>query len=575
MSADPQIVELQASDIFGKTPLSSVQLTDRPALTSMLAQAGLLDLAKLSHAEDLRDALERLKADVMAAHLDTVDASTIVKLVLDHLDRAKIANARPMVKAVLGDLTPKAAAGKREDAPHANAVTISDDEPGDGPVDADAVLDATSTLIRQHMVLNPAQADAIALWVAAAYVIDALVLMPILLITAPTMRSGKTTLLTLLAAIVPRALAASNITGAVLARAIAAFNPTLLADEADTWLTDEASELRGIMNAGHTRPTAYILRCAPDTHEPTLIPCFGARVLSMIRRPPSTIADRAIAIDLRRKRADEQVVRLRVDRLHAEHLPLRRLYRRWALDHLDAIRDTDATVPAGLHDRAADNWRPLLAIADLIGGEWPARARAAAVALSGEDDPDDSISIELLQDIRTIFAGRSGKWISSADLTAALVATPDRPWAEWSGGRPMTPAKLAARLKPFGLKPHKIRDGAKTHNAYATADFEDILSRYLPIEPEQPEQLNVSGPCSDFYDSEQSRNVPTSDRNTAAVSGGCSGFKPERSECVPTSTTWNNSMFIESVPAVPVSKPDLGTEKKNTLEAEVVTDADI
>jgi putative DNA primase/helicase len=443
-----------------------------------------------------------------------------------------------MVKAVLGDLTPKSTTGKSEGAPQANAVMITDDEPADGPVDAGALLDTTSALIRRHIVLNTPQADAIALWVAAAYVIDALVLMPILLITAPTMRSGKTTLLTLLAAIVPRALAASNLTGAVLARAIAAFNPTLLADEADTWLTDEASELRGIMNAGHTRPTAYILRCAPDTHEPTLIPCFGARVLSMIRRPPSTIADRSIAIDLRRKRADEQVVRLRVDRLHTEHLPLRRLYRRWALNHLDAVRHSnDPAVPASLHDRAADNWRPLLAIADLIGGEWPERARAAAGALSGEDDPEDSISIELLRDIRTIFDGRSSKWISSADLTTTLISMQDRPWAEWSGGRPMTAVKLAARLKPFGLKTQKVRDGIKTVNAYVTADFEDVLSRYLPNNSEQSEQPNVYRVCSDFSDSEHKHPVPT----------------PK---------TQNNSMFTECVPTVPTSKhvedhPDL------------------
>ena len=175
---------------------------------------------------------------------------------------------------------------------------------------------------------------AVALWIAAAYVIEALALMPLLLITAPTMRAGKTTLLTLLGAIVPRALATSNLTGAVLARAIAMHRPTLLADEADTWLTDEASELRGIMNAGHTRATAYVLRCAAETHDPQLIPCFGARVLAMIRTPPTTVLDRAIVIPLRRKRPDETVDRMRLDRLHNNLRPLRQEWRRWADDNL-------------------------------------------------------------------------------------------------------------------------------------------------------------------------------------------------------------------------------------------------
>ncbi len=34
--------------------------------------------------------------------------------------------------------------------------------------------------------------------------------------------------------------------------------------------------------------------------------------------------------------------------------------------------DPDTT---GLQNRVADNWRPLYAVADLAGGEWPARVR--------------------------------------------------------------------------------------------------------------------------------------------------------------------------------------------------------
>jgi len=40
-------------------------------------------------------------------------------------------------------------------------------------------------------------------------------------------------------------------------------------------------------------------------------------------------------------------------------------------------------MPASLYGRAADNWRPLIAIADLAGSEWPARARRVAERLGG------------------------------------------------------------------------------------------------------------------------------------------------------------------------------------------------
>ena len=92
-------------------------------------------------------------------------------------------------------------------------------------------------------------------------------------------------------------------------------------------------------------------------------------------------------------------------------------------------------MPEALNDRAADNWRPFLAIADLAGGDWPRRARDAAQLLSGEQD-DSAVNVELLADIRTAFG--DGDEMKSADLVAALVADPERPWAEWGHGRALT-----------------------------------------------------------------------------------------------------------------------------------------
>jgi putative DNA primase/helicase len=375
------------------------------------------------------------------------------------------------------------------------SITLSDDEPSAEPVNGARLLDETAALIRRHVVLTEAQAIAVALWIGASYVIDALWLMAILLISAPTKRAGKTTLLTLLGALVPRALAASNLTGAVLARAIAAHHPTLLADEADTWLTDETSELRGIMNSGHTRETAYILRCAPETHEPQLIPCFGARVLAMIKRPPDTILDRAITIELRRRRADEPIARLRQDRLRAEHAPLRRQWRRWADDHLDAVRAADPALPSGLHDRATDNWRALVVVADLAGGPWPGRARQAAVSLAGGDEPE-SVSVELLADLQSIFVERDVDVLASADMVAALVALPDRRWADWSHGRPLTAAKLARLLWPYGIAPIDVKISGKNLKRYPRRALEDAWTRYVPSKALPRDPINVYGPES-------------------------------------------------------------------------------
>jgi hypothetical protein len=172
-----------AEEIFGSNSLSSVKLTTRPPLTQLLERARIFDLTRGAHAEDLRDALERLMGEITVARLDAMDRATVRKLVLDHLAAEKITNAQQQVRAAFGELPPLGT-GK----PHGAApFTLTDDKPADEPVNGEALLEETTTLIQRHLVLSQAQADTIALWTAAAYSIEALALMPILLITAPTM----------------------------------------------------------------------------------------------------------------------------------------------------------------------------------------------------------------------------------------------------------------------------------------------------------------------------------------------------------------------------------------------------
>jgi MoxR-like ATPase len=62
----------------------------------------------------------------------------------------------------------------------------------------------------------------------------------------------------------------------------------------------------------------------------------------------------------------------------------------------------DPLVSEALHDRAADNWRTLLAIADAAGGEWPKRARDAALALASLDDAESTREL-LLRNLKALF----------------------------------------------------------------------------------------------------------------------------------------------------------------------------
>ena len=88
-------------------------------------------------------------------------------------------------------------------------------------------------------------------------------------VTSPTKQCGKTTLLELLSGISARGLPSSNVTAAAIFRTVDKYKPTLILDEADTWMT-LSDELRGILNSGHKRSGAWITRNVGDNHEPKL-----------------------------------------------------------------------------------------------------------------------------------------------------------------------------------------------------------------------------------------------------------------------------------------------------------------
>jgi hypothetical protein len=307
------------------------------------------------------------------------------------------------------------------------------------------------------------------------YLLDVIHITPRLAITSPEKQCGKTTLLDVLLPIVWRPLPAANATAASLFRTIELKRPTLLVDEADTFLP-ENEELRGILNSGHRRG-ASVLRTVGDDHEPRQFATYAACAIASIGQLPGTLADRSITIALRRRRASEPIASLRADR-PAELDALAQQARRWAADAAQLVRKADPQMPAGVINRAADNWRPLLAIADVAGGEWPDRAREALAVIQAAVE-DDSRRVQTLAAIWGIFHDQQVDRIPSVDLVEALVAIEGGPWAEWSRGKPLTTAGLARVLKPFGIASAAKRVGEKTPRGYFLAQFGEAFERYL------------------------------------------------------------------------------------------------
>ena len=349
-------------------------------------------------------------------------------------------------------------------------------EPWPDPVDGAELLDRLADSARRYMAL-PDYADVtLPLWAVFTHVIDAAHTAPILAVTAPEKRCGKTTVLQWLRPLVARSLAASNITAAALFRAVEKWSPTLLIDEADTFLA-KSDELRGIINSGHTRGQAFVIRTVGDDHEPERFSTWAAKVIAMIGSLPETIADRSIHIEMRRKLPHERIESMRDASRHFDTLAQQ--IARWAQDSIGAITAARPILPPSLHDRAADNWHTLIAIADAAGGHWPNRARQAAVALSGQQD-DQSANAELLADIREIFERRGIDRISTAELIEALVQDDEAPWATWNRGKPITGRQIAKRLREFRITPNQtIRIGTITAKGYRLDALTEAFERYL------------------------------------------------------------------------------------------------
>ena len=400
-------------------------------------------------------------------------------------------------------------------------LTWDNPEPWSDPVDGAVLLEELVRTFSRFLTLPEGAATALALWTIHTHAHDAFYVSPVLAITSPQKGCGKTTTLDILSALVARPLTASNVRAAPLFRTVEKFRPTVLIDEADTFL-DGNDEVRGILNSGHTRSGAFVLRCVGDEFDVRLFSTWAPKAIAKIGKLPDTLADRSIHVELKRRLPGETSEIVRGDRLGAELEPLKRRCMRWASDHLDILRGADPPVPEGLYNRAADNWRPLLAIADAAGGVWPERARLTASGQAQQRESDDAPAVLLLADVRDLFARRGLDRLFSADIVSALVGMEERPWPEWSRGKPLTAATLARQLRPFGIQPKQIRIGDTSVKGYLLADFQDSFRRYLPPEAKRAKQS-----------SGDAENPTLADRNSApAVSSADSGDMPHGSSVV-------------------------------------------
>ncbi|GAA3787477.1 hypothetical protein GCM10022226_02210 [Sphaerisporangium flaviroseum] len=267
----------------------------------------------------------------------------------------------------------------------------------------------------------------------------------------------------------------------------------MLVDEADTIFGPKADgneDLRGLLNAGHQR-NRPAKRYDAATNRVESIPTFAMTPLAGIGAMPDTIEDRAVVIRMRRRGPGESVAPYRHKRDRPNLRQLAEALAAWLRPDIDTLQEAEPPMP--VEDRAADTWEPLIAVADHAGGDWPARARAAVLALTAEadDNSETSTRIRLLTDCRT------DPVLPTATLLERLKADPEAGWADY-GPAGLTAMKLGALLREYEIRSDTIRFPAPIGQAkgYQRAAFTDAWARYCPA-PNSAENdpLVTSGPA--------------------------------------------------------------------------------
>jgi uncharacterized protein DUF3631 len=247
-----------------------------------------------------------------------------------------------------------------------------------------------------------------------------------------------------------------------------------------------------LLNAGHRRGS-MVYRCEGDGNELRRFSAYAPVMLCGIGALPGTLHDRSIVVHLERKKAGELCFPFDSEKTAHERDLCRKLGR-WCIDNRERFAAATPKLPGGVFNRLADNWRPLFAIAEAAGGDWPKRCADACAKLTRRDYEDaESIRVLLLADIRKIL---NGEWpllsegvapipverIFSKTLVEQLLEMTERPWPEARRGKQISEQWLAKHLANFRIHPKTLRIGEERAKGYEAGQFSNAFARYLPTE---------------------------------------------------------------------------------------------
>jgi putative DNA primase/helicase len=352
-------------------------------------------------------------------------------------------------------------------------------EPWDDPVDTRELLDAAKAQFTKYIIVHDKVAvPIIPLWTAFTWIHDIATFSPLLVFQGADTGMGKSAASEVVSRLTPRGYMVAKPTGPSLFRLVDRLHPTIFVDDADRLLAED-KDLATIIRSSWKRgvPIPRVVK-----GEAYLFDAFGPRCLNGIdllaHLDPGT-RTRCITIQLLPKLESESVTSLRYADDDETFVILRRKFFRWATDNMLALKGATPRMPDGFFSRQEENYHLLFAIADLAGGEWPKKARAAAAKLAGEHN-EPSLGKRALAIFFSSFISH-GPLLTSVQAEQ-LLAGADDAFADYNGrGRPINKYEIAKLLRPYRVFPRLIhpRGGHTSDRGWDAADFKTAFRHYL------------------------------------------------------------------------------------------------
>jgi hypothetical protein len=364
--------------------------------------------------------------------------------------------------------------------------SLADDLGPGAPERVKDLLGLVRHILSEYVSLRDHEYVAVALWILHTHVYDSFMVTPRLALRSATADCGKTTLLDLMARLVARPEKFDAITPAVIYRLVNETRPCLLIDEADNLGLGlrQNNRLKAIFNSGHHYPgNIWIV----DSGKPRKFATFAPMSLALpdaFGNLPRTLNSRCITLMMERHDGSRKLRRLdrpdpAIDAAYGQILL-------WREDLQRRPLDPDPEMPAGMRNRFADNWRPLLSIADNLGYGLQARS---AMTIMAREHQDADAKLLLLGDIRKVFDAAGADRLPSSVLLTALHDLDDAGWCEFGGiSDEQAPHRLrytemAGMLRAFGIRPRSVwplhrTAESKSSKGYTLVQFEDAWRKY-------------------------------------------------------------------------------------------------